>query len=457
MVYFQLSKIGYNCGLDKQGCSRYPEDCNKCIAEKLRELGFEVNSNIRILEMDSEEKRQQMFRDLIWQKFWDVVNIKHILIMTKSSGVSLMSYPVSGAGVDINLLTGFIQANISFSQTSESELLEDSYTYDGHSYEFQYKKFNILLKEGTIVRICLVLDNKASQTLRTQVLEFLRNFEAKYRGKILRQLQTGVADFDDVKSFISEEFNVKLVFPMILAHTIPPDLLESIESNPIQKAIVQFAKELLNTKQFFFINNILYELQNLVKIEANIILYEIYQLLELQVIIPTTIESAEEKIKYFQESRAKRIAENELISSIITGDDAILELKEQMVDMDEENGKKLMESFIKKGQTAEKALVYQEAQKEYEKALYIATGFDLKKEIGKISFLIFELDKKMNEIEIDYAFRAAESAEKKKDYINAIRHYQKALELYNKMANILDYDSKISKLEKKIAKLQKQL
>ncbi len=90
-------------------------------------------------------------------------------------------------------------------------------------------------------------------------------------------------------------------------------------------------------------------------------------------------------------------------------------------------------------------------------AMYIATGFDLKKEIGKISFLIFELDKKISETEIDYAFGVVELAEKKKDYLNAINYYQQALKLYNKMENILDINFKRIKLEKKISKLQNQI
>ena len=83
-----------------------------------------------------------------------------------------------------------------------------------------------------------------------------------------------------------------------------------------------------------------------------------------------------------------------------------------------------MKSFVKKGQAAEKGLVYKEAQKEYEKALYLATGFDFHDNIGKISFMVLELDKKIKKMEIDYAESTGEKLEKNNDFINAIRNYK---------------------------------
>ena len=78
MVYFQISRVGFNCGYDKKECIKYPEYCAECIKNRMEKLGLEADHNIKIDEMDSEEKRIQMFRDLIWQKFLDVLNIKHI-------------------------------------------------------------------------------------------------------------------------------------------------------------------------------------------------------------------------------------------------------------------------------------------------------------------------------------------------------------------------------------------
>ncbi|MFX1553281.1 MAG: hypothetical protein ACFFBV_05080 [Promethearchaeota archaeon] len=457
MVYFQISPVGFDCGLDKNNCEKYPDFCKECVKAQLEKFGLNLNENLKFTIIDSEEKRIQMFQDLIWQKFLDVLNIKHILLMAKESGLAIIDYPISGAGVNTQLLTGFIQANISFSVSSTASNGNAANGKNHHFYEFHYENFNILLKSGEFINTCLVLDHKASDSLKALVTDFLNDYESRYRDKISEHLRKGMMHFGDTLDFIVDTFNVKLVFPMVLTHTFLPDTLELIKKNPIQKAIIDFAKELLISKPFFFIINLLDKVQKIVNIDANTLLYEIYQLLEKNIILPTTIETAETTILQFQESQAIRIANNELISTIIANDDAINELKARAKFMNEEEVRKAINSFIKKAETAEKALIYKEAQQEYEKALYLATGFDLKEDIGRISFMVLELDKKIKELELEYASKAGEKAEKRKDYINAINYYKQALNVLRDFQDLNGNESRIKKLEKKILNLQKHL
>jgi len=457
MVYFQISPVGFNCGTDKNNCNKYPDYCKECVKTQLERFGLDLKHNIKFTIIDSEEKRIQMFQNQIWQKFLDVLNLKHILLLAKESGLPIIDYPISGAGVNTELLTGFIQANITFSESGSSSNNIENYGYNHQFYEFQYETFNILLKNGQFIRICLVLDHKASVSLKTLVSEFLQDYEARYLNKLERLINVGFLNFEDTIDFIIDTFNIKLVFPMILTHTFLPDMLESIKKNPIQKAIIDFAKQFLASKQFFFVINLLDEVQKIVNIDANILLYEISLLLERNIIIPTTIEFAETKILQFQETQAIRIANNELISSIIANDDEISELKEKAKYMSEEEVKTSINTYIRKAETAERALIYKEAQKEYEKALYLATGFDMKEYIGRISFLVLELDKKIKELDLEYTLNAGEKAEKRKDYINAINYYRQGLILLREAEEVNGNESRIKKLTKKIQNLQKHL
>jgi tetratricopeptide (TPR) repeat protein len=456
MVYFQLSRVGFNCGCDKKNCTQYPEYCEECVKNRLKKLGLEANENAKIVEMDSEEKRIEMFRNLIWHKFLDVLNIKHIVLMAKDSGLLFVNYPISGAGVDVELLTGFLQANITFSESGNKSNYTD-YFSNYQFYELQYKTFSILLRNGKYVRICLVLDHKPSENLKSNVIEFLQKFEIRYKDNLLKVLKSGVLELDHANDFITSFFNIKLIYPMVLTHSFLPEILDSINKNYIQKALIKLAREYLATKQFFFVNNIINEVKKIVDIDAKIILYEIYQLLISNVIIPTSLETAERNLNTFRESHAMRIADNKLISPIIADNKAIYNLKNEVKDLSPEQARKLMKSFIKKGETAEKALVYKEAMKEYEKALYLATGFDFKNDIGKISFMILETDKKIKQMEIDYAETKADKLEKDRDYINALRFYRIALQVLEDYTILNNSESRIKKLEKKIAKLQKQI
>ena len=301
------------------------------------------------------------------------------------------------------------------------------------------------------------MDHKASDSLKILVTEFLSDYESRYLDKIGAHIRKGMMHFEDTIDFIIDTFNVNLVFPMILTHTLLPNELEIIQRNPIQKAIIDFAKALLASKAFFFIINLIDEVQKIVHIDSNKILYEVYKLIEKKIIIPTTIETAEDTISNFQESRAVRIASNELISSIITNNDAINELKERAKHMSEEEVRSSLNSFIRKAETAEKGLAYKEAQKECEMALYLASGFDYKEEVGRISFMILELDKKIKELELEYALKVGEKAEKKKDYIKAINYYQQGLKILEDVQDLNGNESRIKKLKKKISNIQKNL
>lgn len=94
--------------------------------------------------------------------------------MSSNSGMSIIDYPITGSGIDVSLLTGFIQANITFSESGTSS--KDT-TIENLFYEFDYKDFNILLIEADYVRAGLVLEKKASESLKSTLREFLKKFE----------------------------------------------------------------------------------------------------------------------------------------------------------------------------------------------------------------------------------------------------------------------------------------
>ena len=71
--------------------------------------------------------------------------------------------------------------------------------------------------------------------------------------------------------------------------------------------------------------------------------------------------------------------------------------------------------------------------------------------------MILELDKKIKELELEYALRIGEKAEKKKNYIKAINYYKEGLKFLENSSVFEDSESRIKKLEKKLTNLQKHL
>jgi len=457
MVYFKIDQLGFKCGKTKEKCPKYPKFCYECIKNTLRKLGFEIDSNLTVFNVDSDERRLKMEQELIWCKFSDVLNIRHVIIIDKESGLALLNYPVSGEEIDADLLSGFIQANITFSESHKDSYKSSQSTKDHKFYEFQYQNFNILLRNGEFIRLCLMLDHKASDNMRTQVLHFIPEFEEIFNQELLNFRNAGMFYFKNMVDYIIDLFEIKLVFPMVLARSIAPNDLEGINQNQIQKAIFNIAKELLISKSFFFINNLLNRVKKIVNLDANIILYQIYKLVEHKIIIPTKLEAAVSNIEMIQEAHNEKIAKYKPISSIIITDSDFEKLKEKVEDMDESYAIKMIKKLIKKGKAAEKSLAYQVGENEYKKALFLAREFNLKTEIDRISKMLLELDKQVKQIELDFTLRAGENAEKSGDNINSINYYQKALKILESFLIYNISDSRIKKLKRKIIKLREEI
>ncbi|MFX1366622.1 MAG: hypothetical protein ACFFCE_16790 [Promethearchaeota archaeon] len=457
MVNFKIDQLGFNCGKTKEKCPKYPKYCYECIKNTLRKQGFVIDSNLTVFNVDSDERRIKVEQDLIWRKFSDVLNIRHIIIIDKESGLALLNYPVSGEEINADLLSGFIQANITFSE-SHKESNKSVYSAKDHKfYEFQYQNFNILLKDGETIRLCLMLDNKASEFIRTKVSHFISEFEEIFKQELSNFRSAGLFIYKNMIDYIVNLFEIRLVFPMILTQSIPPNIMEGINQNQIQKAIFNFAKELLLEKSFFFINNLLNRVKKIVNLEARVILYQIYQLVENKIFIPTKLETAVSNLEKIQESQDEKVEKYKPISSIIIKKSDFGDLKEQIEEMDLSAAVDIIKESIKKGKVAEKALNYQEGEREYKKALFLAKEFNLKSEIDGISEILIKLDKEVKQIELDFIIEAGENAEKNGDYINSIQHYQKALKILEDFLIYNISDSRIKKLKRKIIKLREQI
>ena len=458
MVYFKINGLGYNCGETKGKCPQKAQSCRECIKKRLLDLGFEFDSTVELIKVESVDKQLKLERETIWKKFLDVLNIKHIFLMDKRSGLTILNYAVSGVDIDANLLSGFIQANITFSESSDvsKNLVVPSIEY--HFYEFQYKKFNLLLKDGDIIRVCLILDHKASIKLRNQVFQFLEDFEPQFKEELIDFREKGAYfDFQDMIAYIVEFFNVNLMFPMTLAHSIPPYELDNVKRNLVQKAIYNLAKEMLTIKPFFFINNMLIRLKKIADIEDDVILYELYQLLERKIISPTPIETIANNIESVQTANHNKMLKSSLISPIININTDLRDLKEQLTTMDVYSARRLIREIMKKARTAAKDSKFQVTLNEYNRALLIAKELKFKEEIAKISLKIFNIESKSKYIELDFNIEKAENAERNGDIFNSINYYQHALKILDefKVYNVLD--PRIKKIKKKIQKLREEI
>jgi len=453
MATFIVNGLMFNCGI--MNCPKAPKYCNECVTNRLKKMGFEISSGIQIFSVD--EKQIQVERNKIWQIFLDVLNIKHIIIMDKESGLALLNYPVSAVDIKVELLSGFIQANITFSESTQGLNIDPSSVVEHPFYELQYKRFNMLLKNGEYIRLIMILDHKSSDHMKILVSHFLPEFEARFKEQLTIYKNTGAFSSKNMVEFIIDSFNINLVFPMTLAYAIPPEFLKEINNDPIQNAIINLARDTLSSKSFFYINTLLDKIKKIVNIDAQVMLHGIYKLLNKKIIVPMQLETVVTNLEVAQEANQKRAMKIKSISSIIITDDDMTELEEQMKNLNKDSAKKVIKNLIKRGKTAEKSSTFDITLKEYNKALVVAKKFGLKDDISKISSMIFETEKKAKQLELDFALETGENAEKSKDYINAIYYYQKALKILEGFLIYDGSDSRIKKLKKKIIKIREEM
>ncbi|MHA1670325.1 MAG: hypothetical protein ACTSV5_07055 [Promethearchaeota archaeon] len=56
MVHFILNGLGFNCRNDKKTCPIKDISCKMCVINKLKEMGFEIKPNLKILKIISDDK-----------------------------------------------------------------------------------------------------------------------------------------------------------------------------------------------------------------------------------------------------------------------------------------------------------------------------------------------------------------------------------------------------------------
>jgi hypothetical protein len=435
------------------------KNCLECIKVHLSKLGFEIDATFEIVQIDSDEKDLEMKREIIWNKFLDVLNLKQLIIIDKESGLTILNYAISDVEIEPNLLSGFIQANITFSESGSITKINTNMNHINQFYEFQYENFNLFLKNGKYVRVCLILDESPSEHLKSQMLQFVYQFENKFENDLMNFQKTGEIKVEVMVDFLIKAFNVKLVFPLTIAHSILPEYLEEIKRSPMRKAIFKIIKEIVQSKSFFFINNLLNRVKKIVAIDHKIILYEIFHFLDNQVITPIQLETLYNNIESKKDAIDLKKFKMQPISAITINNEDLATLEQELINIDIISAKKKIKQYLKKGKAAAKDVAYEVALMYFNKALFIAKKFKLREDVVKISQILFKYDFKSKKIELDFFLEIAENYQKKGDYINSIDNYQKAIKIYENFLiyDLSDADSQIKKIKKKILKLREEI
>jgi hypothetical protein len=158
-----------------------------------------ISENTLFLKSYEEER----LRD-IYEKYSDALNLIHLLVIHKESGIAIFSGSYTTDVIDPVLVSGFLQAITSFgSEISGSK---------GPFRLLHYKDFKISVQEGENILAALILKADPSQRLLEILKHFIRFFEANYRD-YLEAFKGGVDPFKTADALVDDFFEISLSFP----------------------------------------------------------------------------------------------------------------------------------------------------------------------------------------------------------------------------------------------------
>ena len=209
----------------------------------------------------------------------DALNIQHLLIIYKNTGVTLFFKTFGQESFDPNLISGFLTAIQSFGSEIE---IKDTIS------EMKYKEKVLLFGEGELIRVALVLNSEPSDQLKTNLNLFVETFEIKNDAK-LKKWRGQLNEFKDSDTIIDEFLNTWVILP----HTLNPDqtILKQVKSST-GKALINAARKLIEEsgRDMFFISSLLNACVEEEKCEINETMHALIEIKNLKAIKAVSFE-----------------------------------------------------------------------------------------------------------------------------------------------------------------------
>ncbi|MBN2153654.1 MAG: hypothetical protein JW839_19515 [Candidatus Lokiarchaeota archaeon] len=465
-------------------CERYPDGCADCWKDRLLRAGIPLRDYVASMEQIQGEDIEGS-RDLIYRKYQDVLNIKSLMVLTKG-GVCVYNHPVTGAGMDANLVAGFLQANIAFSQEGVREQLPQPAPADGggkagldfalldrdavlsfdapaspeqasadtsqNLVELNYQKFVLLVHEALHIRSVLVLDHQPSFSLRNLLVSFSSYFERVY-GEALAQFVGEVSLFEDARVIVEKVFETDLLFPYSAVLISPTD---QSALGSLEQLVYKSGLDRTQTSGFFFIGSLVEELKGMLQKPARDIVHDIYELVKKEYFVPQQLETA---AKYIEEVRTQR-AEREKAASPTSAmygkaeAEEIQALNEELKTISEKDAKNRFKKYMAAAAARLEIGIHADAMRNYELARVVAKQMAMSREIEQATTKIQQLKDTVLMLEYNNAMKLAVTAEKGKEWLKAVQHYTACKKLLIDGFGYDAGDKRVKEIDRRIGNMQ---
>jgi len=240
-------------------------------------------------------KKEMIFMNTI-QVFKDVRNIHGIMLLQKRSGVPIFIKNVSGYDFEDNyLISGFIQAITLFGEqvikTERSEVKRRRHKkiYAEHMIDLNFQYFHLLICNYGPLKSILILKDKASKRLKTQLYLFTVEIDRRFSEKIEGFVGKTIDFKGEIEILLKEFFHLDYTepFKLIKDKNYMQFLKKSRELQSIESRILNVIISLIKLKKEFTLNRILEEIDEK---DTDSVYGGLHTLIKRRIIIPSNFE-----------------------------------------------------------------------------------------------------------------------------------------------------------------------
>nr|MDO8116721.1 hypothetical protein [Candidatus Sigynarchaeota archaeon] len=272
---------------------------------------------------------------------------------------------------------------------------------------------------------------------------------------VLEKFNGNVTYFEDAHLVVEKVFETDLLFPYS-ARIISPNE-ETMLSN-LERIVYKHGLDQAQRKGFFFIATVVEALKNALQKPSKDVIHAIYELVKKEYFIPEKIDSAARYLDEVQTARNELEKEKSSLSGISSfiSSEEIGVLKENVRAMPEKEARALVKKFMSTANSRLSLGIYDDAFHNYELAKVVASEAALVKDLHAIQAKIDEVVLSIYSVEYDNAMKIAVSAEKNKDFLKAIQHYNACRLILVKNFKLPATHKRVQQIERRIATLQEK-
>lgn len=180
-------------------------------------------------------KHRHEYRENIYNKYMDILNLNHIIVSEKDSGLNIYSQQFTGKKMDGTLISGFLEAIRSFGIELTASKLQSQ------TIKLDYKNSKILMSEFKQFRLILIMSETPSLLFLDSINDLSLDIEREF-GKYLENFDGELSVFKNIREIIEKHLHVSLINPL---RFVKP---EKTKIKPNEKMIITRALKSMEEK-----------------------------------------------------------------------------------------------------------------------------------------------------------------------------------------------------------------